>query len=400
MTNKEPTTSPASETKPVESPVAQEIPSVVADNKRRGKVFMIVFFAICLFAAYSVLTTHKNKNPDALQSKDQFDASRQGSGGPTALPPPETLPAPTQGTPGGQRVVYSATDALDDARYHSPMVLYNKPGSTPASAASAATLRTAASGAQGGAGATSPASGGAGGGTQGGGGQVDAGQQNAAPDPNAPVLVGVSQADATAATVMGDRNYMVAQGKLLDAVLETAVNSDQPGMVRALISYDIYADSGRNVLFPRGSRIIGRYDSAVIKGQARVFIVWQRVIRPDGTDIQIDSPGVDPLGRSGVEGDVNNHFFQIFGTAAVLSVIGVGTATVGVKPQDQNNSIAQYRSGVADSFNRTAGSALDQYMNIKPTITLNQGILVKIFVARDLIFSPVLVDTPHTTVIR
>lgn len=97
----------------------------------------------------------------------------------------------------------------------------------------------------------------------------------------------------------------------------------------------------------------------------------------------LDSPGTDPLGRSGVEGDVNNHFFQIFGTAAVLSIIGVGTATVGVQPQDQNNSVAQYRAGVAESFNRTASSTLDQYMNIKPTITLNQGIQIKIFVARD-----------------
>lgn len=371
--------------------VAQEITSVVADSAKKGKLLLTVFFGALAVLGYSVITTKEKKNDD-LQGKEQFDAARRGTGAPGELPP-EQLAVPP---PNVNRAVYSATDALDEARFRSPMILYNKP-SGPASAPSAGAVRTAATGAPQGAPSAAGGAGGAGGAAQ----QADAAQgQAASQSPTGPVYVGVSQADAAGATVMGDRNFMVAQGKLLDGILETAVNSDQPGMVRALISHDIYADSGRSVLFPRGSRIVGRYDSAVVKGQARVFIVWSRIIRPDGTDIVLDSPGTDPLGRSGNEGDVDNHFFQIFGTAAVLSVIGVGTATVGVKPQDQNNSTSQYRAGVAENFNRTASSVLDQNLSIKPTITLNQGIQVKIFVARDLIFHPFLVDKAQATVLR
>lgn len=368
--------------------VHEEITSVVANSAKKGKLLLSIFFGALAVLGYSVITTKEKKN-DNLQGTEQFDAARRGSGAPGELPPPpEQLT-----TPGGaNRAVYSATDALDEARFRSPMILYNKPAApAPASAG-----RTATTGVPQGAPTPNTSGGGAGGAQQ---GEAAPGQA-AGQAPAGPVYVGFSQAEAAGATVMGDRNFMVAQGKLLDGILETAVNSDHPGMVRALISHDIYADTGRSVLFPRGSRIVGRYDSAVVKGQARVFIVWSRIIRPDGTDIVLDSPGTDPLGRSGSEGDVNNHFFQIFGTAAVLSIIGVGTATVGVQPQDQNNSISQYRSGVAESFNRTASSALDQNMNIKPTITLNQGIQIKIFVSRDLIFDPILVNRPQTTVIR
>lgn len=370
------------------SQVHEEITSVVANSAKKGKLLLSIFFGALAVLGYSVITTKEKKN-DNLQGTEQFDAARRGSGAPGELPaPPEQLAPPG----GANRAVYSATDALDEARFRSPMILYNKPAAPPSAGAG----RTATTGAPPGAPTPNVSGGGAGGAAQ----QGDAASGQAAGQTPGPAYVGFSQAEAAGATVMGDRNFMVAQGKLLDGILETAVNSDHPGMVRALISHDIYADTGRSVLFPRGSRIVGRYDSAVVKGQARVFILWQRIIRPDGTDIVLDSSGTDPLGRSGSEGDVNNHFFQIFGTAAVLSIIGVGTATVGVQPQDQNNSVSQYRSGVAESFNRTASSALDQNMNIKPTITLNQGIQIKIFVSRDLIFDPLLVNRPQATVIR
>lgn len=371
--------------------VAQEITSVVADNAKKGKLLLSVFFGALAVLSYSVITS-KEKKKDNLQGTEQFDAARRGTGAPGELPPEQLPPPPNPNT---SRAVYSATDALDEARFRSPMILYNKPGSPTSAPSSAGAARTSATGAPQGA----PAAGGSG--ATGAAQQVDASQgQGTSQSPSGPIYIGVSQADAAGATVMGDRNFMVAQGKLLDGILETAVNSDQPGMVRALISHDIYADTGRSVLFPRGSRIVGRYDSAVVKGQARVFIVWQRIVRPDGTDIVLDSPGTDQLGRSGNEGDVDNHFFQIFGTAAVLSILGVGTATVGVNPQDQNNSASQYRAGVAENFNRTASSVLDQNLSIKPTITLNQGTQVKIFVSRDLIFHPLLIDKPQATVLR
>ena len=172
------------------------------------------------------------------------------------------------------------------------------------------------------------------------------------------------------------------------------MNSDLPGQVRALVSYDVYAESGRRVMLPRGTRLIGEYNTAIAKGQDRLFVVWTRAIRPDGIDISLLSGGSDPLGRSGLPGEVDNHFWKIFGTSALLSIIGAGAATAGVNTgQDQLNSAAVYRSEVAASFNRSASGVLDKYLDIKPTITIANGEKLKVFVARDLDFSGALASS-------
>jgi type IV secretory pathway VirB10-like protein len=188
-----------------------------------------------------------------------------------------------------------------------------------------------------------------------------------------------------------DRNFLVLQGKFIDAVAETAINSDLPGQVRALVSYDVYAESGRRVMLPRGTRLIGEYNTAIAKGQERLFVVWTRAIRPDGIDIALLSGGSDPLGRAGLSGEVDTHFWTIFGASALLSIIGAGAATAGVNPgQDQFNSAAIYRAEIAESFNRSAGRVLDRYLDIKPTIKIANGETLKVFVARDLDFSTAL----------
>jgi len=213
-----------------------------------------------------------------------------------------------------------------------------------------------------------------------------------------------SPAPASPATRTGDRDFLILQGKFIDAVAETAINSDLPGQVRALVSYDVYAESGRRVMLPRGTRLIGEYNTAITKGQERLFVVWTRAIRPDGVDIALLSGGSDPLGRAGLPGEVDTHFWTIFGTSALLSIIGAGAATAGVNPgQDQLNSAAIYRAQVADSFNRSAGRVLDKYVDIKPTITIANGEKLKVFVARDLDFSAALAalePRDQVTVIR
>lgn len=156
------------------------------------------------------------------------------------------------------------------------------------------------------------------------------------------------------------------------------------------MNHDVYAESGNQVLIPRGSRLVGQYNSAIRKGQARVFVVWNRLIRPDGIEIAINSGGTDPLGQAGVAGHVNNHFWKIFGTSTLLSIIGAGSANLGVTPSDQYNSTSAYREQIAQSFQNSSSKILEQYADIPPTITIKQGTPIKVFVAKDLDFTEAL----------
>jgi type IV secretory pathway VirB10-like protein len=191
-----------------------------------------------------------------------------------------------------------------------------------------------------------------------------------------------SQVSTAHAQSLGDRSTIIAQGKMLDAVLETAIHSDHPGLLRALISNDIYGDTGRIVLLPRGTRLVGQYDSNISQGDSRIYVVWQRAIRPDGVEIALASGGTDSLGRAGVAGKVNRHFFTMFGVATLLSIIGTTTATVG--PSDP------YRQSVAQGFGDASQTVLGTFSRIQPTITVREGTPMKVFVARDLVFDPTL----------
>src|SRR5262249_25537642 len=138
-----------------------------------------------------------------------------------------------------------------------------------------------------------------------------------------------------------------------------------------------YAESGSQILLPKGSRLTGQYNSQVAKGQSRVFIVWTRVVRPDGTQVALNSGGTDTLGRAGVSGSVNHHFWQIFGASTLLSLIGGATENVGVNPNDQNNSASAYRQQLAEGFQNNASGLLGGYINIPPTIEIKQGTPIK-----------------------
>lgn len=176
------------------------------------------------------------------------------------------------------------------------------------------------------------------------------------------------------------------QGKLIDAELETAINTDLPGQIRAIVSAPLYAEQGREPLITAGSRLVGTYSSAVQKGQVRVFAVWNRAIRPDGVEIVLDSQMSDALGRSGAVGETDNHFLQVFGTSLLLSVIGAGTSIAGVSSDTLYNSVDEYRRQVQQSFGRTADQLLQPYGRIPPTNTIRQGERIKVFLNRDLDF--------------
>ena len=121
---------------------------------------------------------------------------------------------------------------------------------------------------------------------------------------------------------------LVPQGTMIRGVLETAVQTDLPGMVRAVTTEDIWSFDGRRILIPAASRMIGEYNAGVAQGQTRAFIVWTRLLRADGVSMNLGSIGTDELGRSGSAGDVNNHYLKRFGAAGVLSIISAGTQLI------------------------------------------------------------------------
>jgi type IV secretory pathway VirB10-like protein len=194
--------------------------------------------------------------------------------------------------------------------------------------------------------------------------------------------VGEEEPDRARAVTMRNLSSIAPQGTIIPGVLETAINSDLPGFTRAIVSRDVLSFDGRAVLIPRSSRLIGQYKSAVALGQSRAFIIWTRIIRPDGVSIQIGSPGTDELGRGGLDGEVNRHFFRRFSGSILLSVLNAGVASVGSTPSTQ---ITIGSPGAATGL---VSSAL-QGDAIPPTIKVAQGEAINIFVARDLDFSGV-----------
>jgi type IV secretion system protein VirB10 len=189
-------------------------------------------------------------------------------------------------------------------------------------------------------------------------------------------LVG-SDGAAARSTRLAEPANTVVQGTLISAVLETALDSDLPGYARAVVSQDIRSFDGSRILIPRSSRLIGEYKSGLASGQRRAYLLWTRLVRPDGVSVALASPAVDVTGRAGVGGKVNSHFFERFGSAILLSIIGNVTAG------------ATRGSTVVLSGGQSAASlAAQQDGQRAPTVRVRQGEPIRVFTARDLIFSP------------
>jgi len=194
-----------------------------------------------------------------------------------------------------------------------------------------------------------------------------------------------SSADTARASQMRDLGRSVPQGAVIAAVLETAIDSDLPGSVRAVVSRDVRSFDGSRVLIPRGSKLVGQYKSAAAVGQTRAFVVWSRIISPTGVTIDVGSPATDRLGRGGLAGEVDRHFFQRFGASILLSVITAGTTALANNGHGDTTLII----GSPAQANQVAAIALQKQIEIPDTIRVAQGAPVQVFVARDLDFSAV-----------
>ena len=185
--------------------------------------------------------------------------------------------------------------------------------------------------------------------------------------------------------------YEIKQGTVIPGIMITGINSDLPGQIIAQVSQNVYDSvSGKSLLIPQGTKIAGSYDSFVAIGQERAMVAWRRLIFPDGMSLELlNMPGADQGGYSGFSDQVNNHYFKIFGSALMLSLVGSGyqisqPRSSGEFPSNQEIIAAE----VSRQFAQVSGELIHRNMQIQPTIEIRPGYRFVIMVNKDMILEP------------
>ena len=298
-------------------------------------------------AADAVAVANPNPNTAVPVAISPTEGLPSANATPVMVPQPDPAPMP---------ILSRSPDAVVSAGpvanpYNSPTLVFDG-GTAPAAAASVAATVEAATAAE--TNGTIPGAGAAG--------------------DFAARIGGVGGGTATARRDF-DPATTVTQGTMIPAILETAINTDVPGYVRAVVSQDVRSHDGARVLIPRSSRLVGQYQSGLQAGQRRAYVIWQRVIRPDGVSVSLQSPATSFDGTAGLQGEVDNHFFSRFGSAMLLSVIG-GLTTV-----------ASGGAGlILGGGQSAANTALQQDGQRSPTIRVRMGEPIRVYTARDLDF--------------
>lgn len=182
--------------------------------------------------------------------------------------------------------------------------------------------------------------------------------------------------------------HQVMAGSVIAASLITGVNSDLPGLVVAQVTENLYDTvTGQTLLIPQGARLIGTYDSVVAFGQSRALLVWQRIILPDGSSIQIDNlPANDAAGYAGLEDDVDYHTWQLLKGIAMATLLGVGTElSFG---SNESDLVSAIRESTQQNAAQAGQRLTEKNLNIQPTITIRPGWPLRIVVQRDIVLRP------------
>ena len=185
--------------------------------------------------------------------------------------------------------------------------------------------------------------------------------------------------------------YVVQAGSVIPAALITGLRSDLPGQITAQVTENVYdSPTGRFLLIPQGSRLIGTYDSQVAFGQSRVLLAWTRLILPDGRSIVLErQPGADAEGYAGLEDGVDHHWGRIATAALLATVLGVGTELGSSASGTTNNDLVRaLRQGGQDSVSQTGRQLVGRNLDIQPTLTIRPGYPVRVMVTRDLVLAP------------
>ncbi|MBL4582949.1 MAG: hypothetical protein JKY29_14165 [Gammaproteobacteria bacterium] len=192
------------------------------------------------------------------------------------------------------------------------------------------------------------------------------------------------------ASDLGDISKIIVQGTLISAVLETAIDTELPGNIRAQVTRPVYSFDGQNVLMPAGTRLIGTYNSKISIAQNRVLIAWNRAITPDGKSVKLAATGVDRLGRGGQAGNVDTRFVERFGTALLITSISAIPSFLANEDATSNSTqkaATDVAQDASDDLKDTTEDVLEEYLKLPPIIRIPQGTLMNILVNQDLIFS-------------
>jgi type IV secretion system protein VirB10 len=195
------------------------------------------------------------------------------------------------------------------------------------------------------------------------------------------------------ASMLGDRDFILAQGAKIDCVGDTAFDSTEAGIATCTVTKNVYSDNGHVLLIERGSQVNTEYRGNMAQGQRRVFILSVRIKTPTGVTVQIDSPAADALGRMGVGGYVDNHWGERIGAALLLGMVQDSIGYLATRGGNNNSSIEFQNT--QQSGNDMATRVLDSTINIPPTLRQNQAAEFTIVIARDLDFSSVYALQPE-----
>jgi type IV secretion system protein VirB10 len=188
---------------------------------------------------------------------------------------------------------------------------------------------------------------------------------------------------AGSARELPTQRLLLAKGAFIDCTLETAIDSSLPGMTTCITATDTFSVDGKVVLLERGSKLIGETRGQVQQGSARLFVLWTEARTPGGVVVPLASPGTDALGRSGLDGEVDRHFWQRFGSAILISMVD---AAAQAAQRSAGSGTVIYDTS---SSQGVATEALRGSIGIGPTVTKHQGDRIQILVARDLDFRQV-----------
>jgi type IV secretion system protein VirB10 len=188
-----------------------------------------------------------------------------------------------------------------------------------------------------------------------------------------------------AARLLPTQRLWLPKGAFIDCTLETAIDSSLPGMTTCVTATDTFGVDGKVVLLERGTKLVGETRGQVQQGNSRLFVLWTQARTPAGVIVPLDSPGADELGRAGLSGTVERHFWQRFGAALLITTIDAGTQAA-VQSSNRGTGTVVYNPSTTQDITT---EVLKSTLSIGPTVRKDNGDRVQVLVARDIDFTSV-----------